>query len=133
MMLSAASVPAANAALNSAQIVASAVSQSCISWRVSGICYWLFCGWGGCTVRTSVKVSHFIPEVVVSAYNSPGGNPWREMSMVSQAAGELESSITSALGGVAAGGGNNELKTPGSVKPTFTSSMPMPLVIRRRP
>lgn len=116
MMLSAAGVPAANAALNSAQIVASAVSQSCISWRVSGICYWLFCSWGGCTVRTSVKVSHFIPQAVVSAYNTPGGNPWREMSMVSQAAGGLESSITSALGGVAAGGGNNELKTPGQRK-----------------
>lgn len=116
MMLSAAGVPAANAALNSVQIVASAVSQSCISWRVSGICYWLFCSWGGCTVRTSVKVSHFIPEAVVSAYNTLGGNPWREMSMVSQAAGGLESSITSALGGVAAGGGNNELKTPGQRK-----------------
>lgn len=116
MMLSAAGVPAANAALNSAQIVASAVSQSCISWRVSGICYWLFCSWGGCTVRTSVKVTHFIPEAVVSAYNAQGGNPWREMSMVSQAAGGLESSITSALGGVAAGGGNNELKTPGQRK-----------------
>lgn len=116
MMLSAAGVPAANAALNSVQIVASAVSQSCISWRVSGICYWLFCSWGGCTVRTSVKVTHFIPEAVVSAYNAPGGNPWREMSMVSQAAGGLESSITSALGGVAAGGGNNELKTPGQRK-----------------
>ena len=116
MMLSAAGVPAANAALNSAQIVASAESQSCISWRVSGICYWLFCSWGGCTVRSSVKVTQFIPEAVVSAYNAQGGNPWREMSMVSQAAGGLESSITSVLGGVAAGGGNNELKTPGQRK-----------------
>jgi len=116
MMLSAASVPAANAALNSAQIVASAVSQTCISWRVSGICYWMFCGLHGCTVRTSVKVTHFIPEAVVSAYNTQGGNPWREMSMVSQTAGGLESSITSALSGVSAGGGNNELKTPGQRK-----------------
>lgn len=69
MMLSAAGVPAANAVLNSAQIVASAVSQPCISWRVSGICYWLFCSWGGCTVRTSVKVTCFIPEAMVFAYS----------------------------------------------------------------
>ncbi|MBE3175412.1 TIGR03756 family integrating conjugative element protein [Enterobacter cloacae complex sp. P29RS] len=116
MMLSVASVPAANAALNTAQIVASAVSPSCISWRVSGICYWLFCGLHGCTVRTSVKVTHFIPEAVVSTYNSQGGNTWREMSMVSQASGGLESSITGALSGVSAGGGNNELKTPGQRK-----------------
>lgn len=97
IMLSAASVPAANAALNSAQIVASAVSQACISWRVSGICYWLLCTPFGCKVRTSVKVTHFIPEAVVSAYNTQGGNPWSEMSMVSQAAGGLESSITSTV------------------------------------
>ncbi|CAE1141600.1 TIGR03756 family integrating conjugative element protein [Serratia sp. Tan611] len=111
-----ASAPATLAALNTAQIVASAVSPSCISWRVSGICYWLFCGFHGCTVRTSVKVTHFIPEAVVSTYNSQGGNPWREMSMVSQASGGLESSITGALSGVSAGGGNNELKTPGQRK-----------------
>ncbi len=115
MMLSAAGVPAASAALNSAQIVASAVSQSCISWRVSGICYWLLCTPFGCRVVTSVKVTHFIPEVVVSAYNTPGGNPWREMSLVSQAAGGLENVVTGALG-VSAGGGNNELKTPGQRK-----------------
>ncbi|MGP3220726.1 TIGR03756 family integrating conjugative element protein [Serratia bockelmannii] len=111
-----ASAPATLAALNTAQIVASAVSPSCISWRVSGICYWLFCGFHGCTVRTSVKVTHFIPEAVVSTYNSQGGNPWREMSMVSQASDGLESSITGALSGVSAGGGNNELKTPGQRK-----------------
>lgn len=116
MMLSAAVVPAANAALNSAQIVASAVSQACISWRVSGICYWLLCTPLGCNVRTSVKVSHFIPEAVVSAYNTPSGNPWREMSLVSQAAAGLENVVTGALGGVAAGGGNVELKVPGQRK-----------------
>lgn len=116
IMLSAASVPAVNASLNSAQIIASAVSQSCISWRVSGICYWLFCTPFGCSVRTSVKVTHFIPEAVISSYNVPGGNPWQEMAFVSQAAGGLENTITSALSSLSAGGGNNEQKTPGQRK-----------------
>ena len=40
-VLGTATAPAAIAALNTAQIIASAVSQNCISWRVSGICYWL--------------------------------------------------------------------------------------------
>ncbi|EIP1031237.1 TraU family protein, partial [Escherichia coli] len=78
-----ATVSVAGASLNTAQIVASAVSQSCISWRVSGICYWLYCTPFGCKVRTSVKVSHFIPEAVVSTYTAPGGNPWQEMALVS--------------------------------------------------
>lgn len=116
IMLPTACAPAAHAALNSAQIVASAVSQACISWRVSGICYWLLCTPFGCKVRTSVKVTHYIPDLVVSTYDTQGGNPWREMSMLSQSLGGLESSITGTLSGVSAGGGNNERKTPGQRK-----------------
>jgi len=70
----------------------------------------------GCNVRTSVKVSHFIPQAVVSTYNAPGGNPWQEMALISQAVDGLENSITGALSGVSAGGGNNELKMPGQRK-----------------
>ncbi|HBU9171342.1 TIGR03756 family integrating conjugative element protein [Klebsiella oxytoca] len=112
-----ATAPAAVAALNTAQIIASAVSQNCISWRVSGICYWLFCTPFGCKVRTSVKVTHFIPQTVVSTYVAPGGNPWQEMAFVSQTAGGLESAVTSGLSGVSAGGANPaDMKNPGQRK-----------------
>lgn len=111
-LLLAALQPAAESAITSAQIIASAVSPSCISWRVSGICYWLFCTPWGCKVRTSVKVTHFIPEAVVSAYAQPGANPWNEMAFVSQTAGGLENGMY----GVPAGGGNEELKAPGKRK-----------------
>ncbi|END2357383.1 TIGR03756 family integrating conjugative element protein [Escherichia coli] len=106
LLLSMAVLPVAEASLNTAQIVASAVSQSCISWRVSGICYWLFCTKFSCKVRTSVKVSHYIPEVVVSTYTAPGGNPWREMSAVSSTAGGPENAISKGIAGLSAGGGN---------------------------
>ncbi|WP_267432585.1 TIGR03756 family integrating conjugative element protein [Erwinia psidii] len=113
-ILGTAAIPVAMSALNTAQIIASAVSQSCIGWRVSGICYWLFCTPFGCSVRTSVKVTHFIPQAVVSTYVSPGGNPWRDMAPVSQASGGLESAITRGLSGVDAGGANPaEMKNPG--------------------
>lgn len=49
MMLICGGMPAADAAVNTASIIASAVSTSCISWRVSGICYWLMCTPFGCT------------------------------------------------------------------------------------
>lgn len=111
-LLFAAVQPATEAAITSAQIIASAVSPSCISWRVSGICYWLFCTPFGCKVRTSVKVTHFIPEAVVSAYAQPAANPWSEMAFVSQAAGGLENGMY----GVPAGGGNEALKAPGKSK-----------------
>ncbi|HFV6927540.1 TPA: TIGR03756 family integrating conjugative element protein, partial [Escherichia coli] len=106
LLLSVASLPLASASLNTASIIASAAAPDCISWRVSGICYWLYCSTFGCKVRTSVKVTHFIPEVVVSTYTAPGGNPWKEMSLVSRTAGGPENAITDGLSGLSAGGGN---------------------------
>ncbi len=84
LLLTVVLAPVAVASVNTAQIVASAASVSCISWRIKGLCYWLLCSPWGCKVRTSIKVEHFTPQAVVSVYNAPGGNPWREMSLVSQ-------------------------------------------------
>jgi hypothetical protein len=48
-------------ALNTATIVGSVASPDCLEYRVVGICYWLYCTWTGCTVRTSVKVGTTSP------------------------------------------------------------------------
>lgn len=113
LMLVAGSLPVADAAINTASIVASSVSPSCINWRVSGICYWLLCTPVGCTVKTSVKVTHFIPEAVVSVYQDRGKNPWTEMSLVSGTSGGVENAISGALAGLSAGGGESVSKVPG--------------------
>ncbi|UPQ40183.1 TIGR03756 family integrating conjugative element protein [Providencia rettgeri] len=111
LLLGCALVPVAEASLNinTANIVASSLSPSCISWRINGICYWLQCDWG-CRVRTSVRVSHFIPQAVVSTYHAPGQNPWTEMSPLSAASGGIESAVVGLLAGVSAGGGDSEQK-----------------------
>ena len=70
-------------ALTTSAIVASVSSLQCLEYRVVGICYWLLCTPFGCTVRTSPKVRHFIPELVVSSYSDTGANPWLEMSPLS--------------------------------------------------
>jgi integrating conjugative element protein (TIGR03756 family) len=70
-------------ALDSASIMASALSPSCLEYRVVGLCFWLFCTPLGCKVRTSTKVRHFIPELVVSSYATTGDNPWTEMAALS--------------------------------------------------
>ncbi|MGL4668281.1 MAG: TIGR03756 family integrating conjugative element protein [Saezia sp.] len=69
--------------LNSATIAASAASPDCFSYRIKGICYWLNCSWRGCRIRTSIKVEHYIPDVVVSSYSNTGQNPWIEVSPLS--------------------------------------------------
>ncbi|WP_284413495.1 TIGR03756 family integrating conjugative element protein [Acidovorax sp. SUPP3334] len=70
-------------ALNTATIVASALSPDCLAYRVVGVCYWLYCTWSGCTVRTSIKVQHYIPDAVVSSYSNTGENPWVEVRTMS--------------------------------------------------
>lgn len=71
--------------LNTVTIITSAASLNCLEYRVVGICYWLHCSIGGCKVRTSVKVRHYIPEAVVSSYQNTGQNPWIEMALLSPA------------------------------------------------
>ncbi len=105
--------PVTQASINTAQIVASSVSPSCIQWRVSGICYWLLCGLHGCTVKTSVKVTHYLPEVVVSTYQTPGGNPWSEVAQVSQLSGGVENTVSGALSHLSADGGNHNVQVAG--------------------
>lgn len=70
-------------ALNTASIVSSALSPDCLEYRVTGICYWLFCTQFGCSVRTSTKVRHYIPDAVVSSYSNTGENPWVEVRAMS--------------------------------------------------
>ena len=101
------------ASINTASLIASAASVSCIDWHISGICYWLLCTPFGCTVKTSVKVTHFIPEAVVSAYSNPGDNPWTEMAAASETASGAEGGIIGSLAGVSTGGGQQEMKAPG--------------------
>lgn len=87
-------------AITTPQIIASALSTDCLQYRVVGICYWLLCTPFGCTVKTSVKVKHNLPELVVSTYNTPGDNPWREMAFAgsplpgSEGGGNTTSRIT---------------------------------------
>ncbi|SFN78597.1 TIGR03756 family integrating conjugative element protein [Xenorhabdus japonica] len=111
--------PVTQASINTAQIVASSLSPACIQWRVSGICYWLLCGWHGCTVKTSVKVTHYLPEAVVSTYHAPGGNPWSEMAQVSQLSGGVENAVTGALSHLSTGGGHHNIQIAGQRRPSL--------------
>ena len=77
-------------ALDTSSIVSSTASTDCLDYRVVGVCFWLFCTYGGCSVRTSVKVQHYVPDAVVSSYANTGENPWEDMRNMSQADGEAQ-------------------------------------------
>lgn len=71
-------------ALNTTTIASSTLSPDCLEYRLVGICFWLFCTNFGCSVETSVKVRHFVPDAVVSSYSNTGANPWGEVQSMSQ-------------------------------------------------
>ncbi|MCP4040979.1 MAG: TIGR03756 family integrating conjugative element protein, partial [Gammaproteobacteria bacterium] len=52
---------------------------ACMRWMPIGMCFWLRCSWTGCKVKTSLKVGHYNPDLVISSYNELGGNPWLEI------------------------------------------------------
>ncbi len=68
---------------NTAEITSSAISPSCMQWTPVGVCFWLLCVGPKCSIKTSVKVRHFVPEVVVSSYADTGSNPWQEVAPMS--------------------------------------------------
>lgn len=59
-----------------------AAALACTRWMPIGACFWLRCSWTGCSIETSLKVGHYNPDLVVSAYNDLGGNPWVEIRAV---------------------------------------------------
>lgn len=69
----------AQASLNTASIAASSASTSCMDYKIVGTCFWLYCTYWGCKIRTSTKIKHYLPELVVSAYNHDGQTPWAEL------------------------------------------------------
>ena len=54
-------------------------APSCMRWMPVGTCFWLRCSWSGCKVKSSLKVGHYRPDLVISSYHRLGDNPWTEM------------------------------------------------------
>lgn len=66
------------ATMTTAEIISQTTTGAlaCTRWMPVGACFWLRCSWTGCSIETSLKVGHYNPDLVVSAYNDLGNNPW---------------------------------------------------------
>ncbi len=64
--------------------------RSCHHYCFTGVCVWLKCSITGCEIETSLRVSHYNPDLLVSVYDQPGDNPWREAETIY---GALEKSL----------------------------------------
>jgi integrating conjugative element protein (TIGR03756 family) len=70
-------------AIDTVTILSSVLSPDCLAYRVAGLCFWLQCSIVGCSLQTSVRVQHYVPDAVVSSYSNTGENPWAEMRLLS--------------------------------------------------
>lgn len=73
-----------SADINSVGIMQDSLSFSCVSWKPTGVCFWLKCSLFSCSIETSIKVRHYNPDAIVQVYQTPGETPWDEMSFVSE-------------------------------------------------
>ncbi|MDR2260327.1 MAG: TIGR03756 family integrating conjugative element protein [Azoarcus sp.] len=71
-------------ALDTSAIVDAVASTDCLDYKVVGICFWLRCSIYECSVETSTKVRHYVPDAVVSSYANTGENPWEDVRDMSQ-------------------------------------------------
>lgn len=73
-MVAAITAATVQAELTTGDIVANAYCPDCIQFTPSGICIWMTCTPWGCDIDYSLRVTHFIPEAVVTSYTTQA--PW---------------------------------------------------------
>ena len=88
-------------------LTAPTLDRSCHHYCLTGICVWLKCTLVSCRIKTSVRVRHYNPDLVVSVYDQPGDNPWREaQSLFGATEKRLSDSLVSLFHSAPAGGGH---------------------------
>ena len=94
--------------LSTPEIMASLTPDpSCLNYCVTGVCVWLKCSLTGCRIRTSPRVSHYNPDLVVSVYDQPGNNPWAEAEwLISHWEKQMANVLVGLFHGTDAGGGH---------------------------
>ena len=75
---------AGHASISSADISATAIAgiRRCSNWQIIGVCYWLRCDLSGCRIRTSPKIGHYRPDLVLSVFERHDEHPWQEANTV---------------------------------------------------
>lgn len=53
---------------------------ACIDYQLAGVCLWLRCTFWGCSTETSVKVKHYIPDLVVQVYTDNQSLPLADVN-----------------------------------------------------
>lgn len=77
--------------IDTGDIVSASMSMSCIKWRVVGGCVWYT--WPA-IINYSIKVKHYIPDYVISVYQTSGEPPWTLWEWLDEPGDNLLESLT---------------------------------------
>ena len=64
--------------LSTSEIGAWSLSPGCLDYGIAGTCFFLVCELFECHIETTYRISHYLPDVVVSSYQ----RTWAEMAGV---------------------------------------------------
>ena len=101
----------AKASINTAIITVDTMQAlpSCLHYKVIGICFWRS---PTGIPFTTPKVSHYIPDLVVTVYNQVGDDPWTEVNVIyDQAAYKIGDAQTQSFFHMAMAGGQSSAGT----------------------
>jgi integrating conjugative element protein (TIGR03756 family) len=90
--------PVAKAQTNTFGVLSNTIQAvpSCLSYNVRGSCFWLKCSFIFCSFNVTLRVRHYLPDVIVSTYNDVGHHPWADI-------GKPLATTLDAVGGVILG------------------------------
>ena len=66
--------------ISTSEIAALSLSPGCLDYGIAGTCFFLVCELFECHIETTSRISHYLPDAVVSSYQRTGENPWAEMA-----------------------------------------------------
>ncbi|MGH8653498.1 MAG: TIGR03756 family integrating conjugative element protein [Gammaproteobacteria bacterium] len=98
--------PAAARDISTDEIAALSLSSGCLDYQITGFCLFLICDLFECSIETTARISHFLPDVVVSAYQRTGENPWAEMAGLGAAGAGAVGGLLGADAGLLVEGGH---------------------------
>ena len=98
----------ARADFSTAEVAEASANPVCVDWKIKGICLKLKCSFFGCYIKTVPWITHRLPDLVVSAYNTFGDVPWTEARAIyGELAGAAASAAIKGIMGVAPGGASS--------------------------
>lgn len=71
-------------------------APTCVRYTPTGACLWLKCVYFKCSVRVTVRIEHFTPDLAISTWHDPANHPWTDYGR--RVAGKLDGAGTKLVG-----------------------------------